>query len=111
MLLHATNINTHYERIPILNAIDLQITAGELVGVLEHNGINKTTLLRTLMGFMPAQREHITFDEADITREPPYVRAQHGLNYMPQNRKIFPNLSIHNNLRINFAKRDTEEHI
>jgi hypothetical protein len=58
-----------------------------------HNGMGKTTLLRTLMGFVSAQRGRITFDEVDITREPPYVRARRGLGYVPQGREIFPGLS------------------
>ena len=111
MLLRATDVSARYGRIPILNAIDLQVAAGELVGVLGHNGMGKTTLLRTLMGFVPAQRGRITFDEADITREPPYVRARRGLGYVPQGREIFPGLSVRDNLRMGFAGRGAEERI
>ena len=105
MLLHATDVSARYGRIPILNAIDLHVAAGELVGVLGHNGMGKTTLLRTLMGFVPAQRGRITFDEVDITREPPYARARRGLGYVPQGREIFPGLSVRDNLRMGFAGR------
>ena len=54
MFLHVTELSARYGRIPVLNGIDLQVAAGEFVGVLGHNGMGKTTLLRTLMGFVPA---------------------------------------------------------
>jgi branched-chain amino acid transport system ATP-binding protein len=111
MLLRATDISARYGRIPILNGIDLQVAAGELVGVLGHNGMGKTTLLRTLMGFVPAQRGRILFEEVDITREPPYARARRGLGYVPQGREIFPGLSVRDNLRMGFAGRGAEERI
>src|SRR5260370_2745671 len=111
MLLRATEVSARYGRIPILNGIDLQVAAGELVGVLGHNGMGKTTLLRTLMGFVPAQRGRVTFDEVDITREPPYARARRGLGYVPQGREIFPGLSVRDNLRMGFAGRGAKERI
>jgi len=111
MLLRAIDLSARYGRIPILNGIDLQVAPGELVGVLGHNGMGKTTLLRTLMGFVPAQRGHITFDDVNITREPPYARARRGLGYVPQGREIFPGLSVRDNLRMGFAGRGAEERI
>jgi branched-chain amino acid transport system ATP-binding protein len=111
MLLHATDLSARYGRIPVLNGIQLQVAAGEFVGVLGHNGMGKTTLLRTLMGFVPAHRGHITFDEVDVTREPPYARARRGLGYVPQGREIFPGLSVRDNLRMGFAGRGAAERI
>ena len=111
MLLAARDVSARYGRIPILNGIDLQVAAGEFVGVLGHNGMGKTTLLRTLMGFVPAQRGRITFDDVDVTREPPYARARRGLGYVPQGREIFPGLSVRDNLRMGFAGRGAEERI
>jgi len=111
MLLRATDLSARYGRIPVLNGIQLQVAAGEFVGVLGHNGMGKTTLLRTLMGFVPAHRGQITFDETDVTREPPYARARRGLGYVPQGREIFPGLSVRDNLRMGFAGRGAEERI
>ena len=109
MLLRAIDVNARYGRIPILNGIHLQVAAGEFVGVLGHNGMGKTTLLRTLMGFVPAHRGRIAFDEVDVTHEPPYQRARRGLCYVPQGREIFPGLSVRDNLRMGFAGRGAEE--
>ena len=105
MFLHVTELSARYGRIPVLNGIELQVAAGEFVGVLGHNGMGKTTLLRTLMGFVPAQRGRIAFDDVDVTREPPYARARRGLGYVPQGREIFPRLSVLENLRLGLATR------
>jgi len=111
MLLAARDVSARYGRIPILNGIELQVAAGEFVGVLGHNGMGKTTLLRTLMGFVPAQRGRIDFDGVDVTRKPPYVRARRGLGYVPQGREIFPGLSVRDNLRMGAAGRGADERI
>jgi branched-chain amino acid transport system ATP-binding protein len=110
-MLGVTDLHARYGRIPILNGIRLEVAAGEFVGVLGHNGMGKTTLLKTLMGFVPAQRGRITFDGADVTHEPPYARARRGLGYVPQGRDIFPGLSVRDNLRMGFAGRGAEERI
>ena len=111
MLLAVHDLSARYGRIPILNGIELHVAAGEFVGVLGHNGMGKTTLLRTLMGFVPAQRGRIVFDEVDVTREPPYARARRGLGYVSQGRDIFPGLSVRDNLRMGFAGRGAKERI
>jgi branched-chain amino acid transport system ATP-binding protein len=81
------------------------------VGVLGHNGMGKTTLLKTVMGFVPAQQGRIVFDGADVTHEPPFARARRGLGYVPQGREIFPGLSVRDNLRMGFVGRGVEERI
>src|SRR5258708_27168467 len=73
--------------------------------------MGKTTLLKTLMGFIPAERGRILFDGADVTHEPPYLRARRGLGYVPQGREIFPGLSVRDNLRMGFVGRGAEERI
>jgi urea transport system ATP-binding protein len=109
--LSVTGLHARYGRIPILNGISLEVAAGEFVGVLGHNGMGKTTLLKTLIGFVPAQRGRIVFDGVDVTHEPPYTRARRGLGYVPQGRDIFPGLTVRENLRMGFAGRGAEERI
>ena len=111
MVLSVTDLHARYGRIPILNGIRLEVAAGELVGVLGHNGMGKTTLLKALMGFVPAQRGRIVFDGVDVTHEPPYARARRGLGYVPQGREIFPGLSVRDNLRMGFVGRGVEERV
>src|SRR5258707_4514081 len=111
MLLSVTDLHAQYGRIPILNGVQLDVASGEFVGVLGHNGMGKTTLLKTLMGFVPARRGRVVFDGADVTHEPSYARARRGLGYVPQGRDIFPGLSVRDNLRMGFAGRGAEERI
>jgi branched-chain amino acid transport system ATP-binding protein len=110
-MLSVTDLHARYGRIPILNGIRLEVAAGELVGVLGHNGMGKTTLLKTVMGFVPAQQGRIVFDGVDVTHEPPYARARRGLGYVPQGREIFPGLSVRDNLRLGFVGRGVEERV
>jgi amidase len=104
ILLSAKGISGGYGRVPILHGIDLDVGENEVVGVLGHNGMGKTTLLKTLMGFLPATAGQVRFDQADITRLPPNARGQLGIGYVPQGRGIFPQLSVRDNLR--FAWHD-----
>ena len=110
-MLSVTDLHARYGRIPILNGIRLEVAAGELVGVLGHNGMGKTTLLKAVMGFVPAQQGRIVFDGVDVTHEPPYARARRGLGYVPQGREIFPGLSVRDNLRMGFVGRGVDERI
>ena len=98
--LTVTRLRSGYGRIPILAGVNLSVGNGEVVGVLGHNGMGKTTLLRTLMGYLPAADGSIQFDGRDITRLSPTARARLGIGYVPQGREIFPNLTVAENLRM-----------
>ncbi|OJI92933.1 amino acid/amide ABC transporter ATP-binding protein 2 (HAAT family) [Planktotalea frisia] len=104
ILLSAKGLSGGYGRVPILHGIDLDVAENEVVGVLGHNGMGKTTLLKTLMGFLPASSGQVRYDQNDITRLPPNERSQMGIGYVPQGRGIFPQLSVRDNLR--FAWHD-----
>ena len=84
----------------MLHGIDLAVTEGQIVGVLGHNGMGKTTLLKTLMGIVPATSGRVEFDGVDISDEPAHERSRLGLGYVPQGRGIFPQLSVYDNLRM-----------
>jgi branched-chain amino acid transport system ATP-binding protein len=89
-----------YGRIRILNGVSLEIASGSAVGILGHNGMGKTTLLRTLMGLIPATAGTVHLDGQDITQAPTHARARRGLAYVPQGRQIFPGLTVAENLRM-----------
>ena len=89
-MLEVFGLRAAYGRIPILHGIDLEIGAGEVVGILGHNGMGKTTLMKTLIGLVPATGGSIVFDGADVTREKADRRARRGMGYVPQGREIFP---------------------
>jgi len=103
-MLEGKDLRANYGRIPILNGVSVEVGAGEAVGILGHNGMGKTTLLRTLMGYLPLKAGSIRFEGADISREPTHRRARRGLAYVPQGREIFPFLTVAENLRL--AARD-----
>ena len=88
-----------YGRIGVLHGTALSVGEGSCVGILGHNGMGKTTLLRAIMGLLPARAGRITLDGAEIQRLPPHLRARRGLGYVPQGRQIFPALSVLDNLR------------
>ncbi len=89
-LLSVEGLHSGYGRIPILDGVTLSVRAGEFVGILGHNGMGKTTLLRTLMGYLPATAGQVRFEGADITRRSPTARAQLGLGYVPQGARSSP---------------------
>ena len=99
-VLEVTDLHAGYGRIPILNGISLSLKAGEVVGVLGHNGMGKTTLLRTLSGQIRNNSGSIIFNGKEISRQSAYRRARSGLGYVPQGRDIFPQLSVLENLKI-----------
>ncbi len=107
-MIEATGLHAGYGRIPILAGIDLAVKQGEFVGILGHNGMGKTTLLKALMGYLPATAGRVTLDGQDITRLAPQLRARRGIGYVPQGREIFPALSVRDNLRVGciLAKAD-----
>jgi len=105
MMLDVQGLRTGYGRIPILNGVGFSVDDGEFIGILGHNGMGKTTLLRALMGFLPATAGSVQFAGVDVTALEPYRRARLGLGYVPQGREIFPGLSVLDNLRMGCSKQ------
>lgn len=99
-MLEVNDVWARYGRIPALNGVTLSVREGEAIGIIGHNGMGKTTLLRTLMGYLPLVRGNIQFDGRSIGAEPTYRRARLGLAYVPQGREIFPYLTVAENLRM-----------
>ena len=104
MMLNVQGLCTGYGRIPILNGVNFAVKVGEFIGILGHNGMGKTTLLKALMGFLPATAGTVRFDGHDVTTAEPYQRARLGLGYVPQGREIFPGLTVYDNLRMGCTK-------
>jgi branched-chain amino acid transport system ATP-binding protein len=109
MMLEVSELAAGYGRIPILGGVSFSVARGEFVGILGHNGMGKTTLLRALMGYIPATAGRVALEDADITRAEPYRRARAGIGYVPQGREIFPGLSVHDNLRMGAVGRPKDE--
>jgi urea ABC transporter ATP-binding protein UrtE len=103
-MLEVSGLCAGYGSIPVLYDISLALGSGESLGILGHNGMGKTTLLRTLIGALPSSAGSIRFKGEDITRAAPHTRARRGIAYVPQGREIFPTLSAYDNLRLGLVK-------
>jgi urea ABC transporter ATP-binding protein UrtE len=104
-MLEVVDLRAGYGAIPVLAGISLSVAAGEFTGILGHNGMGKSTLLKTLIGVLPATSGRILLEGEDVTRMPCDERARRGLGYVPQGREIFPGLSVLDNLRFALAAR------
>jgi urea ABC transporter ATP-binding protein UrtE len=97
-MIEVAALEAGYGRIGVLRGVTLSVEQGTCVGILGHNGMGKTTLLRTIAGLLPASRGAVRLDGQDITHLPTHRRARRGLGYVPQGRQIFPRLSVRENL-------------
>ena len=103
------DLRSGYGRIGVLDGVSLHVGAGECVGILGHNGMGKSTLMRAIMGLLPAWTGRITFDGASIERMPAHRRARAGIALVPQGRMIFPGLSVRDNLRFGAAAKSLDD--
>lgn len=99
-VLRASELRAGYGAGDVLQGVGLEVGEGEIVGVIGRNGVGKSTLMRTLIGLLPARSGQIVFQGHDITREPAHRRARRGIGYVPQGREIFPSMSVIDNLRM-----------
>jgi branched-chain amino acid transport system ATP-binding protein len=97
-LLALEGISTYYGGARVLDGLSLEIAAGETVCLLGRNGRGKTTTLKSILGLAPVRAGRILFDGADITRLPTHEIAQRGIAWVPDNRRIFPTLTVERNL-------------
>ena len=97
-ILSAQSIRAGYHGVPVLHDVNLQVEEGACIGILGLNGMGKTTLLRTLMGFIPLFSGSVRFDDKDISNLEPWQRARLGIGYLPQGRGIFSDLTVQDNL-------------
>jgi len=84
--------------------MDLQ--KGEVICLLGRNGAGKSTTLRSIMGFTPPRRGYIKFEGVDLSKMPPYEICRMGIGYVPQDRRIFPTLSVQDNLEVIERKKE-----
>jgi urea transport system ATP-binding protein len=99
-MLTVERLDAAYGGSQVLWGVNLEVRFGEVVCLMGRNGVGKTTLLKTVMGLMPARAGRVTFDGVDITRWSADRRARAGIGYVPQGREIFPHLSVLENLRV-----------
>jgi branched-chain amino acid transport system ATP-binding protein len=98
--LSAAGLHTYYGKSHILHGVSLEVAAGGITALLGRNGAGKTTTLRSLMGLTPAREGRITILGEETTRWPSFRIAALGVGYVPEGRRIFPNLSVEENLKV-----------
>jgi branched-chain amino acid transport system ATP-binding protein len=98
--LEAAGLNTFYGKSHILHGVALEVNEGELVALLGRNGAGKTTTLRSLVGLTPPRQGSVRVFGRETTGWPPYRVAALGVGYVPEGRRIFPNLTVEDNLKV-----------
>jgi len=98
VLLEAEALDTYYGDSHVLRGAGLRVPSGRALGLLGRNGMGKTTLIRTVMGYVPAAAGHVRWLGREVTGRPPERMARLGIGYVPEGRGIFPNLSVRENL-------------
>jgi ABC-type branched-subunit amino acid transport system ATPase component len=99
-LIAATGLRAGYATGDVLHEVNIEVSTGEIVGVLGRNGVGKTTLMRALIGLLSVRSGSISYRGVDITRQPADRRAALGIGYVPQGREVFAHMSVLDNLRM-----------
>ena len=110
-MLSVKNLNQYYGGSHILRDLSFEIPPGKVTVLLGRNGVGKSTLLRTLMGLVPAKTGEIVFHGREITQAKSYERVRTGIGYVPQGREIFARLTVAENLAMGLATRPRGERI
>ncbi|HCO43559.1 urea ABC transporter ATP-binding subunit UrtE [Immundisolibacter sp.] len=104
-MLELTGIQQYYGQSHILREVSLTVPAGACTCLMGRNGVGKTTLLKVIMGLLPARAGQVVFAGQDLTRADTRERARLGIGYVPQGREIFPRLTVEENLRVSLGIR------
>jgi len=107
-ILEVQDIHTYYGDAYVLQGLSLELEQGQILGLLGRNGVGKTTLVNSIVGFVPPRRGKIVFKGNDITRSPSFETIRVGMGLVPQGRRVFPTLSVEENLLV--AEANTERH-
>lgn len=97
-MLQIEDLDTYYGDSHVLRGAGFELAAGTALGLLGRNGMGKTTLIRTVMGYVKPARGRVRWEDRDVTASAPEKMARLGIGYVPEGRGIFPNLSVRENL-------------
>jgi branched-chain amino acid transport system ATP-binding protein len=100
MILDLSHVSTFYGETQVLFDVSLAVGEGEVVALLGPNGAGKTTTLRSILGLTPARRGTVRFEGTDITRKATHEIARAGISWVPDDRRVFPTLTVDRNLAI-----------
>ena len=107
-ILEVHDIHTYYGDAHVLHGLSLELQQGQILGLLGRNGVGKTTLVNSIVGFNPPRRGRIVFKGNEITQSPSFETVRGGMGLVPQGRRVFPTLSVEENLLV--AERSPDRH-
>jgi branched-chain amino acid transport system ATP-binding protein len=107
-ILEVEDIHTYYGDAYVLQGLSLKLEQGQILGLLGRNGVGKTTLVNSIVGFTPPRRGRIVFKGTDITHSASFETVRGGMGLVPQGRRVFPTLSVEENLEV--AERNPDRH-
>lgn len=99
-MLELKNVSVDIAGIPVLRRVSARLSSGKTYAIVGRNGAGKTTLLRTIMGFANLKEGQVTLGGRNLLAEPPHRRAELGVGYAPEERVLFPTMTVHDNLRL-----------
>ncbi|MEG5548466.1 urea ABC transporter ATP-binding subunit UrtE [Enterobacter wuhouensis] len=108
-MLQVNELNQYYGGSHILRGVSFEAVTGEVTCLLGRNGVGKTTLLKCLMGLIPAKTGEVIWQGKTITHSRPHQRVQSGVAYVPQGREIFPRLTVEENLLLGLSRFSARE--
>ena len=104
-MLEVRALNVYYGESRILRDVDISVRPGQITALMGRNGVGKTTLLKSIIGLLPARSGSIVLDDQNLTALPPELRARAWIAYVPQGREIFPKLTVEENLAMGLEAR------
>ena len=107
-IVEVQDIHTYYGDAYVLQGLSLQLEQGQILGLLGRNGVGKTTLVNSIVGFNPPRRGKVIFKGEDVTNEASFQTVRKGMGLVPQGRRVFPTLSVEENLLV--AERNVDRH-
>ncbi|EPG2866087.1 urea ABC transporter ATP-binding subunit UrtE [Pluralibacter gergoviae] len=108
-MLQVQELHQYYGGSHILRGVSFEVRVGEITCLLGRNGVGKTTLLKCLMGLIPARSGSVSWQDKTITQRRPHQRVQAGIAYVPQGREIFPRLTVEENLLLGMSRFPARE--
>lgn len=110
-MIEVDDIHTYYGDSYVLQGVSLSVGEGEIVCLLGRNGAGKTTTIRSIMGYTPPRRGRVVLESAEVTRIPVYSHVRLGIGYVPEDRQIFPDLTVDENLEVAIlpARKDSKQ--
>lgn len=99
-MLEISNVNLSIQRVPILRDVSFSIDTSTTCGLIGRNGAGKTTIMRSIMGLLPISSGTITFDGQSLDQAKPHLRAQMGIGYLPEDRRLVPQFTVEENIKV-----------